>query len=112
VTTWLERVDVNSLRGTPQSALTALQQCQDACEEDPRCVAVDWNRSPRPGETACWQHLDAGNLLRRYNTLGVTQYELTNRCATTQPATTTTAPGPIDARSHSTDTIRYDTSNN
>jgi len=87
------------MNGQSRSSLTTLDACQRACIADEQCVAVDWNSSPRAGQASCWLHLDADNLAGRYASSTVTQYQLTNRCSTFAP-TTTTATGPLTFTPH------------
>ena len=73
---WTERKDSHGPDGTPQN-LNSLDECQAACINDDRCVAIDWEPS-NVGKT-CW--ILTSTAIKETMKAGViTNYQLDRTC--------------------------------
>ncbi len=71
------RAGVGAYGAEPYPAARTLDQCQQACERRPGCVAVDVDTGNPVAY--CWIHTDQNDLANTYTSSTVTQYRL-DRC--------------------------------
>ena len=81
--TWIIRNNTHSAGATLIVEPISADDCLNRCAVSSTCVAVDLVTSCSPPQ--CWMHHDRRNIQRRYRGVNVTQYELSNRCATIAP---------------------------